>query len=514
MLHSGSSASAPGRARRRGSTTLTAFLDAEFADLLGSIEAECESLPKQLRIRVKRWVDKLGVPATSLDRLRNRNAYAMLLADHVRRGVLRYPYHAAPADAPLPTLPSELRSQVRDAKSRLSKKLSTSEQSSALAELQSAPGSIGRSSLWKHYIEWRNGAVGRAAEVPEPKDLHEPPRDASAPQRVFSTGPRRVGALPCRPRIISTPQAALRGWDTAASQQPPEGGESLLPRTPSRVPAPHAASQAPSSTNAARARDNRHTTASKALHSSGEADASLVSSAPHFRYGNGQDTVLTAPGAWRGAAATTLEMAALLREQADTIVSLREQLRREGISHRRQLQDERRRYASELRRLAAEHGHNIRRAAGASISRTLLGKEASAVLFDGVAGPASSARDRVSAATGAPPSPAREPLDGSGGSLEDYLRYIDSFHRRASDLARLTAYEIGGARIAARTASPSVAAGNQVSEAHDGADMGEGTAIVEKPSLPEDLCVRVPWRAGANTFVAGTRIAGTSMAYT
>ena len=52
-------------------------LDAEFVELLVSIEGSCDTLPKHLRHRVERWCHKLAEPCLTVFK-RNRNAYALV----------------------------------------------------------------------------------------------------------------------------------------------------------------------------------------------------------------------------------------------------------------------------------------------------------------------------------------------------------------------------------------------------------------------------------------------------
>ncbi|KAG5175799.1 hypothetical protein JKP88DRAFT_283292 [Tribonema minus] len=77
---------------------------------LATIKTGCEGVPKQTKIRIERWIDKLTAPAASSNASsrKNRDAYLSLLAMDVERGDLREPFDRLPPNGPLRTLPPHL----------------------------------------------------------------------------------------------------------------------------------------------------------------------------------------------------------------------------------------------------------------------------------------------------------------------------------------------------------------------------------------------------------------------
>jgi len=83
--------------------------DTKFLDLLDSIQECMEGIPKQLEIRIRRWVTKFCEPLSSTEWKRNRDAYAELLLNQLLQGDIRQPFDKLPSDGPLGTLSNHLK---------------------------------------------------------------------------------------------------------------------------------------------------------------------------------------------------------------------------------------------------------------------------------------------------------------------------------------------------------------------------------------------------------------------
>jgi hypothetical protein len=81
-----------------------------FVDCLREIERSYLNLPKQLRIRVEKWVEKLVITGNNEVWRKHRNAYAKLLLSMVISRNLSDPFHILPPDGPLPSYPFHLKS--------------------------------------------------------------------------------------------------------------------------------------------------------------------------------------------------------------------------------------------------------------------------------------------------------------------------------------------------------------------------------------------------------------------
>jgi ribosome-associated translation inhibitor RaiA len=92
--------------------------DEVFLQQLVAIESSYRSLPKQLQIRVERWVSKLSEPCSNDAFRRNRNLYGALLVEQTAAGKFSEPFHRLPESVRLPMLPSHLSLRVKAAEGR------------------------------------------------------------------------------------------------------------------------------------------------------------------------------------------------------------------------------------------------------------------------------------------------------------------------------------------------------------------------------------------------------------
>lgn len=87
----------------------------EYSFLLWVKEIEMRyiELPKDQRIRVERWLDKLVGIDTNYEFVKERNMYAKLLLDMVFAKKLSFPFHTAPPEGSLPRFPNHLRLSLK-----------------------------------------------------------------------------------------------------------------------------------------------------------------------------------------------------------------------------------------------------------------------------------------------------------------------------------------------------------------------------------------------------------------
>lgn len=83
-------------------------LDRLFVSYLKEIERSYIGFPKQIRIRIEKWITKLANVGRNPVWRKNRNNYAKLLLNMVVIKSLTEPFHIPPSDDPLPTLPAYL----------------------------------------------------------------------------------------------------------------------------------------------------------------------------------------------------------------------------------------------------------------------------------------------------------------------------------------------------------------------------------------------------------------------
>lgn len=86
-------------------------LETAFMKLVQEIEKEYRTLPKSMRIRIEKWLEKLVLTGSNLVWRKNRNSYARLLLDMVINKRLTEPFHQLPPDGPLPSFPSHVQQQ-------------------------------------------------------------------------------------------------------------------------------------------------------------------------------------------------------------------------------------------------------------------------------------------------------------------------------------------------------------------------------------------------------------------
>jgi len=88
--------------------------DRIFLNYLKEISQAYRILPKQLRLRCEKWVEKLTQTGSNPTWKKHRNSYAKLLLNMVNTKQLVDPFHTNPPDGPLPTFPSHLKCQLKD----------------------------------------------------------------------------------------------------------------------------------------------------------------------------------------------------------------------------------------------------------------------------------------------------------------------------------------------------------------------------------------------------------------
>lgn len=94
----------------------TSIIDSQdriFTSYLKEISTTYHILPKPLRLRVEKWIEKLSSIGNNPTWKKHRNAYVRLLLNHVLAKNLTEPFHCNPPDGPLATFPSHLRCQLK-----------------------------------------------------------------------------------------------------------------------------------------------------------------------------------------------------------------------------------------------------------------------------------------------------------------------------------------------------------------------------------------------------------------
>ena len=79
------------------------------------IELRYGDMPKDQRIRVERWLDKLACTDSNYSFVKDRNMYAKLLLDMVFAKRLTYPFHVSPPEGSLPRFPNHLKHSLKNA---------------------------------------------------------------------------------------------------------------------------------------------------------------------------------------------------------------------------------------------------------------------------------------------------------------------------------------------------------------------------------------------------------------
>jgi hypothetical protein len=80
-----------------------------FSQAVHAIEKFHRALPKALRIRVQRWVEKLVSSGGNIAYVRHRDAYTKLMLNMILKRKLEEPFHTMPPDGQLPPFPSHLK---------------------------------------------------------------------------------------------------------------------------------------------------------------------------------------------------------------------------------------------------------------------------------------------------------------------------------------------------------------------------------------------------------------------
>jgi len=93
----------------------------QFTSLLLAIEASYHALPKHYKIRIERWIRKLSAPMPTIAWRRNRNGYATLLLECVRKGDFREPFHKSPEEGPVKMLGGDIKVRAELAGKRVTK---------------------------------------------------------------------------------------------------------------------------------------------------------------------------------------------------------------------------------------------------------------------------------------------------------------------------------------------------------------------------------------------------------
>lgn len=88
-------------------------MDRTFAQCLSEIEKSYLVLPKPIRIRIERWIEKLASTGNNPVWKRDRNEYAKLLLNMITARRLEAPFNCMPPEGPLPPFPSQNRGQSR-----------------------------------------------------------------------------------------------------------------------------------------------------------------------------------------------------------------------------------------------------------------------------------------------------------------------------------------------------------------------------------------------------------------
>jgi hypothetical protein len=88
--------------------------DRIFLNYLKEISQAYRVLPKQLRLRCEKWVEKLTQTGSNPTWKKHRNSYARLLLNMIMTKQLTDPFHVNPPDGPLPTFPAHMKCQLKD----------------------------------------------------------------------------------------------------------------------------------------------------------------------------------------------------------------------------------------------------------------------------------------------------------------------------------------------------------------------------------------------------------------
>lgn len=88
--------------------------DRIFLNYLKEISQSYRILPKALRLRCEKWVEKLTQTGSNPTWKKHRNSYARLLLNMIMTKQLTDPFHTNPPDGPLPTFPTHLKCHLKD----------------------------------------------------------------------------------------------------------------------------------------------------------------------------------------------------------------------------------------------------------------------------------------------------------------------------------------------------------------------------------------------------------------
>lgn len=89
-------------------------LERPFLNCLTEIERTYIPLPKHIRIRVEKWIEKLIATGDNQIWKRHRNSYAKLLLSMVINKTFSDPFDSLPPEGPLAPFPSHLKTQVKN----------------------------------------------------------------------------------------------------------------------------------------------------------------------------------------------------------------------------------------------------------------------------------------------------------------------------------------------------------------------------------------------------------------
>lgn len=90
-------------------------LDRLFFECLTEIQKSYSKFPKQIRLRIEKWCEKLaGSGGSNKIWRRSRNDYAKLLLGMIVSNKFSEPFHVMPQDGPLPTFPSYLKPKLKE----------------------------------------------------------------------------------------------------------------------------------------------------------------------------------------------------------------------------------------------------------------------------------------------------------------------------------------------------------------------------------------------------------------
>eukprot|EP01031_Cornospumella_fuschlensis_P029458 gene29458-35557_t len=85
-----------------------------FVRCLQEIERTYVHLPKSLRIRTEKWIEKLVSTGSNLVWRKHRNAYVRLLLNMVVTRTFSEPFHVLPPEGPLPSFPAHVKAFQKD----------------------------------------------------------------------------------------------------------------------------------------------------------------------------------------------------------------------------------------------------------------------------------------------------------------------------------------------------------------------------------------------------------------